>query len=307
VRLPTAAARRQPQPQAQPAPPAPIVKLNAVPVRVPGDAEIPGVYGKLQRHRVAPGENLLAIARAGGLGFRELRDANPRIDEWEPKPGAELLVPSRFILPRASTYRGLVINLAEMRLYLFPVDTEPGQRVPVLTWPIGIGAEFAQSPIGPFTVKAKDTNPTWVVPDSIYRTMERPRRVVPPGPDNPLGDYRIRTSLDVYAIHGTNDPWTVGRLTTHGCIRLYPEDIAYLYPLVDRGVPGEFLYQPVKVGEENGRIYLEVHRDVYQKLPDLEADALAEIARAGLAGRVDVARVRAVAHARAGVPEDVTR
>ena len=110
-----------------------------------------------------------------------------------------------------------------------------------LTWPIGIGAEEVPSPVGPFTVRSKDVNPTWVVPESILRTMTNPRRVVPPGPDKPLGDYRIRLSIETYAIHGTNDPWTVGRLTTHGCIRLYPEDIADLFQLVAPGTPGERL------------------------------------------------------------------
>ncbi len=286
-------------------PPAKVAKSTALIAQIPRASELPGLVGVMQRHTVAPNETLLTIARDGGLGFRELRDANPRIDEWEPRPGTDLVVPSRFILPR-SGYRGLVANLAEMRLYLFPLDAEPGMRVPVLTWPIGIGAEFAQSPIGSFTVKSKDTHPTWVVPDSIYRKMEHPRHVVPPGPDNPLGEYRIRTSIDVYAIHGTNDPWTVGRLTTHGCIRLYPEDIANLYRLVDRGFPGEFVYEPVKLGERKGRIYIEVHRDVYQRAGDLEAHAFDEVARAGLTDRVDVTRVRAAVKARTGIPEDVT-
>ena len=286
-------------------PAAKVAKATVLMAQIPREGELSGLVGSMQRHTVAPDETLLTIARAGGLGFRELRDANPRIDEWAPRPGTNLVVPSRFILPR-SGYRGLVANLAEMRLYLFPLDAEPGMRVPILTWPIGIGAEFAQSPIGSFTVKSKDANPTWVVPDSIYSKMERPQHVVPPGPDNPLGEYRIRTSIDVYAIHGTNDPWTVGRLTTHGCIRLYPEDIADLYRLVGPGFPGEFVYEPVKLGQSKGRIYIEVHRDVYQREPDLEEEALDQLSRAGLTSRVDLARVRAAAKARTGIPEDVT-
>jgi L,D-transpeptidase ErfK/SrfK len=276
-------------------------------VRVPEAWELPGVVGRLQQYRIAAGENLLEVARESGVGFRELRDANPRIDEWEPKPGVELVVPSRWIVPRATSYRGLVANIPEMRLYLFPEDTEPGERVPVLTWPIGIGAEEAPSPVGAFTVAAKDVNPTWVVPDSIYRTMDNPQHVVPPGPDNPLGDYRIRLSLDLYSIHGTNDPWTVGRLTTHGCIRLYPEDIAELFPLVGRGTPGELVYQPVKFGQSRGRVYVEVHQDVYRLFPDLEAHAADEVRRAGLGARVDPEVLRTAVRAKTGVPVDVTR
>ncbi len=283
----------------------PLRRITEVATRVPASWEASPLVGRLQYHRTVEGENLLEIARRSGLGFREVRDANPTIDEWEPHAGVELLLPSRFILPR-STSRGLIINIPEMRLYFFPSDTLVGERVPLLTWPIGIGAEEAPSPVGAFTVKSKDENPTWVVPASILRTMDHPTAVVPPGPDNPLGAYRIRLSIDVYAIHGTNDPWTVGRLTTHGCIRLYPEDIETLYPLVEAGTPGEIVYQPVKFGEAKGHVYVEVHQDVYQMYPDLEAHALDALARSGLGARVDVQQLRAAVRAQTGVPTDVT-
>ena len=284
----------------------PLIRITAVTTRVPASWETPPLVGRTQHHRVVAGENILQLARASGLGFREVRDANPTIDEWEPRAGVDILLPSRSILPRSS-YRGLVINIPEMRLYFFPTDAMPGERVPVLTWPIGIGAEEAPSPVGAFTVKSKDENPTWVVPASIQRTMDHPRAVIPPGPDNPLGDYRIRLSIDVYAIHGTNDPWTVGRLTTHGCIRLYPEDIETLYPLVEAGMPGEILYQPVKFGQSHDRVFIEVHQDVYQMFPNLEAHAFEVLDQSGLANRVDREAVRAAVRARTGVPTDVTR
>jgi len=283
-----------------------LTKITTITTRLRRPSEVPQVVGQLQHYRVAPGETLLDIAREGGVGFRKLRDANPMIDEWEPRPGAELVVPSRWILPR-TTSRGLVVNIPETRLYVFPTDALPGDRVAILTWPIGIGTEEAPSPLGPFTVLSKDTYPTWVVPESIRRTMEKPRKVVPPGPDNPLGDFRIRLSRELYSIHGTNDPWTVGRLTTHGCIRLYPEDIAALYPLVEHGTPGEFLYQPVKLGEKAGRIYVEVHQDVYRIFPDLERHAFAEIATVGLTAQVDPERLRAAVRAKTGIPIDVSR
>ena len=285
----------------------PARKLSIVQVRVPDGAALPSIVGQLGHYRVGGGESLLAIARKTGVGFRELRDGNPTIDEWEPTIGTDLVVPTRWIVPRIDSYRGLVINIPEMRLYMFPTDTFPGERVPVLTWPIGIGAEEAPSPVGPFKILSKDENPTWVVPDSIYRTMERPQRVVPPGPDNPLGAYRIRLDKDLYAIHGTNDPWTVGRLTTHGCIRLYPEDIEMLYPLVDRGMSGEMIYQPVKIGERDGNVYVEVHKDVYQMFPDLERHAFDEVARAGVQLRVDPALLRAAVKHKRGIPVNVSR
>jgi L,D-transpeptidase ErfK/SrfK len=281
-------------------------RRTTVDVRLPTIVDLPPVLGCTWRHVVQPGEDLLTIARTTGIGFRELRDANPHIDEFEPRPGVEILVPAEWILPRA-TYRGLVINIAELRLYYFPSDPVPGDTVPLLTWPVGIGAEEAPSPVGEFVVKSKDENPTWYVPASIYRTMDHPRRIVPPGDDNPLGTHRIKLSIDVYAIHGTNSPWSVGRLTTHGCVRLYPEDILDLYPRVSAGTRGEFIYQPVKLGTRDGRIFVEVHRDVYQMHSDLEALALAEIAAAGVGERVDRDRLRSAVEARSGVPTDVTR
>jgi L,D-transpeptidase ErfK/SrfK len=284
-----------------------ITKVTAFTAYVPRESEVPGVVGKLGRYRVTVGQNLLDIARAGDLGFRELRDANPKIDEWEPKAGVELTIPTRRILPRPNRYEGVVINIPEFRLYLFPVDTKLGERVPILTWPVGIGAEYAQSPVIAFRVKSKDEKPVWVVPDSIYRKMEKPQRVVPPGPDNPLGDYRIRLDFDLFAIHGTNDPWTVGRLTTHGCVRLYPEDIEYLYPLVDRGFPGEFVYQPVKIGERKGRVFVEVHQDVYQVFEDLQSHARTVVAKARLDDRVDPERLQLAVKQQLGIPIDVTR
>ena len=283
----------------------PLTKITRAEVRVPAARELPGIIGRVQRHRVAPGETLLDVARDAGLGFAEVRDANPTVSEWVPPPDSEVLVPTRWILPR-SRYRGLVINIPEMRLYMFPTDARPGTWVSLTTWAVGIGTEEAPSPVGPFTVRSKDANPTWIVPDSIYRTMQPKRRVVPPGPDNPLGAYRIRLSRGLYAIHGTNDPWSIGRMTTHGCIRLYPEDIDVLYPLVRPGMPGELVYQPVKLGTAGDRVFVEVHRDLYGRIRDLERHALAEVRQAGLAARVDLERLRVAVRERRGVPVDVT-
>jgi L,D-transpeptidase ErfK/SrfK len=287
-------------------PPPPLVKMTRLEARIPEADELPGLIGRLQPHRLAEQETLLMIGEAAGVGFRALRAANPILRQYVPRPGTDLIVPTRFILPR-SAYRGLVVNVAEMRLYMFPADARPGERVPIQTWPVGIGHEVAQSPTGPFRVTSKDANPTWVVPDSIYETMSEPKRVVPPGPDNPLGAYRIRTSIPLYAFHGTNDPWTVGRPTTHGCIRLYAEDIERLYGQVSAGFPGEFVYEPVKLGRSEGRVYAEVHPDVYQRVPDLQAYALDEVQRAGLGSKVDLGRLRRAVSELRGVPEDVTR
>lgn len=281
-------------------------KITAALARVPADGELPGLVGRMQYHRVKAGETLLEVAREAGLGFHELRDANPAVDEWVPPPGAQVVVPSRWILPR-SRYRGLVVNIPEMRMYVFPTHARPGELVPLRTWAVGIGTEDAPSPIGSFTIRSKDANPTWIVPDSILRTMDRPQRVVPPGPDNPMGAYRLRLSHGVYAIHGTNDPWSIGRLTTHGCIRLYPEDLEVLYPSVEPGTPGELLYQPVKFGSRDGRIYVEVHADVYSRIRNFDRYARAEAKKAGVEARIDLPRFLAAVQEKRGIPVDVTK
>ena len=285
---------------------APLEKISKVETRVPVGSELPGLVGRIQHHHARNGDTLLDVARDSGLGFSEIHEANPRVDAWVPTPDTDLVVPSRWIIPR-SRYRGLVINIPEMRLYMFPAVTRPGASVPVLTWPIGIGTDEAPSPVGPFTVRSKDANPTWIVPDDIRKTMDEPKRVVGPGPDNPLGAYRIRLSKGIYAIHGTNSPWSIGRQTTHGCVRLYPEDIEELYPMVKAGFPGELLYQPVKVGEEDGQIYVEVHDDVYGRVPNMDTYAWRVVQKAGVAARVDRERVRAAVREKRGIPVNVTR
>lgn len=274
---------------------------------VPQNGNLPGLVGHMQRHRIAAKETLLDVARNAGLGFNEVQDANRGVDEWVPPPGLEVVVPTQWILPRSS-YRGVVVNIPEMRLYLFPAKASPGSVVALRTWAVGIGRDETPSPVGQFHITAKDKHPTWHVPDTIYRTMDPPKRhVVPPGPDNPLGDYRMRLSKGLYSIHGTDVPWSVGRLTTHGCIRLYPEDIGELFRLVRRGTVGELVYQPIKLGESDGEIYVEVHEDLYKRVPDLQREALAIAREAGLVNRIDLAQLRQAVDQKRGIPVAVTR
>ena len=300
-----AARHGPPSPAATPLPQ--LEKITSARTVVPQGRRLPGLVGHVQRHRIQPKETLLDVARDAGLGFNGVRDANRGVDEWIPPVGLEVLVPTQWIVPRSS-YRGLVVNIPEMRLYLFPPKSTPGAVVALRTWAIGIGTDETPSPVGRFRVTAKDQHPTWYVPDSIYRTMDPPRRhVVPPGPDNPLGDYRMRLSKGLYSIHGTDIPWSVGRLTTHGCIRLYPEDISELYRLVRRGAVGELVYQPIKFGESDGQIYVEVHEDLYKRIPNLQREARALARRAGLTNRIDFARLRQAVEEKRGVPVVVTR
>jgi len=283
----------------------PLERVTELPVRVPAPGDQPPVVGELQRYRIVPKDTLLDVARNAGLGFREVKDANRSVDEWIPPAGLEVVVPTRWILPRTHQ-RGIVVNVPEMRMYVFPPRPKPGAAITVRTWAVAIGDDESPTPVGPFTITSKDKNPTWYVPDSIYRKMERKRRVVPPGPDNPMGAYRIRLSRGLYSIHGSDTPWAIGRQTTHGCLRLYPEDIDDLYELARPSMGVEMVYEPVKVGTAGGRVFVEVHEDVYKKFPSLDREAARVLRAAGLTAHVDRDKLREAVRERTGVPVDVS-
>ena len=294
---------REPSP---PPPPPPLQKITAVEARIPRRGELAPVVGQMQTYRIVPKDTLLDVARNAGLGFQEVKDANRYVDEWIPPAGEDVAVPTRWILP-AAPLQGIVVNVPEMRMFMFPQHTTPGQHVPVRTWAIAIGADETPSPTGTFRITSKDKNPTWYVPDSIYRTMAKPRRVIPPGPNNPMGEYRIRLSKGLYSIHGTDTPWAIGRQTTHGCIRLYPEDIGELYDMVTPATSGTLVYEPVKLGMDGGQVYVEVHEDVYKRFPSLEREAFRLVRQARVESRVDPERLRQAVRDRRGVPTDITR
>lgn len=212
------------------------------------------IIGTPGTHLAKAKDTLLDIARLHHLGYRELRRANPDTDPWLPGAGTRVTIPARWILP-AGPRKGLVLNMPEMRLYRYLPDSR------VMTFPLGVGVEGQETPTGKYRIGEKRTNPTWYVPVSIQEEMEVPRKIVPPGPDNPLGKYWMRLSSTTYGIHGTNNPWAIGRRVTHGCIRLYPEDIAYLYPQLSQGTPVRVIYQHAKVGVRNGNAYFQIYRD----------------------------------------------
>ena len=264
------------------------------------------VIGRLARLRLRPGDTLADVARHFDVGLQALQDTNPGIDPWAPEAGSEIVLPLAFILPQAPR-RGIVINLAAMRLFHFPA-TDPHT---VESYPVGIGRAGWNTPTGNTRIVEKITHPRWVVPASIRR--EHARRgdplpsIVPPGPENPLGDFALRLGWRSYLIHGTNKPYGVGLRISHGCIRLYPEDIARLFPRVAKGTPVAIVDQPYLLGWQGRELMLEVHRPLSQ-----DRHTLATLWR-GLAERlrqvqtltdrpIDWRRVdRAVAEAR-GIP-----
>jgi L,D-transpeptidase ErfK/SrfK len=201
------------------------------------------------------------LAREYGLGYDELVAANPGIDPWLPGDGTPILLPTQYILPDGPR-RGVVLNVASKRLFYFP-ETPEGEPMQVMTYPIGIGRVGWETPLGTAKVVAKATDPTWYVPWSVRQEHAKAGdplpSVVPPGPDNPLGRHVLQLDMPGYLIHGTNRPYGVGMRVSHGCIRLYPENIELLYSMVDVGEPVRIVNEPYLVGRHNGELYLESH------------------------------------------------
>lgn len=207
-------------------------------------------------------QTLLDIGRHYGLGFDEMQAANPNVDMWVPKDGADVLIPARKILPDAPR-RGLVLNVAERRLYYYRSPSE------IETFSVGIGREGWETPVGSYSVIEKKENPTWTPPASIRAKYAAEGKilpaVVPAGPDNPLGQFAMRLSNPSYLIHGTNKPWGVGMPVSSGCTRMFPEDIEHLFGQVAVGTPVTIVDQPFKVGWLEDRLFLEVNADEQQQ------------------------------------------
>lgn len=207
---------------------------------------------------IAQYEDTLAdLARQFQLGHEEIRLVNPEVDFWLPGAGTTVVIPARFILPHTER-RGIVLNVPEMRLYYYPAS---GDRV--VTYPVSIGRMDWSTPLGRTRVASKVKDPSWHPPASIRAEAAAAGdplpEFIPPGPGNPLGEYALRLGLPTYLIHGTNKPYGVGMRTTHGCIRMYPEDIERFYPEVAVGTVVEIVNQPVKVGWLGDTLFVEVH------------------------------------------------
>lgn len=266
------------------------------------------LVGEVQVIRARHEDTFVILARRHNLGYEELRDANPGVDAWLPGEGTEIVLPTRYVLPRAER-RGIVINVPELRLYYFPED-DPAT---VITHPISIGRMDWGTPVGRTTVVSKTTDPSWYPPESIreeHAARNEPLpRVVPPGPDNPLGKHALRLGLPGYLIHGTNKPSGLGMRVTHGCIRMFPEDIEALFEQVDPGMPVRIVNQPYKIGWGEGGLYLEAHPPLDEETSEWTATALTRAFVAATEerpARVDWAAAEEIMLAGRGIPEFVS-
>ncbi|MDH3841165.1 MAG: L,D-transpeptidase family protein [Chromatiales bacterium] len=226
------------------------------------------VIGATSTVRAREEDTLLDIAREHGLGYEDIVRANPDTDPWLPGEGTEVLLPTRFILPPGPR-KGIVLNLPELRMYYYP-PAKSGEVPMVETHPISIGRMDWATPLGQTKIVTKVRNPAWYPPESIRKEHAEDGdilpNVVPPGPDNPLGGFAMRLSIPGYLIHSTNKPAGVGMRVTHGCIRMYPENIEALFEVVPVGTPVRIINEPYKVGWSVDSLYLEAH-------PPLDEDA----------------------------------
>jgi len=238
----------------------------------PNDA----VVGEDQTIQTVYEDTLYDLARKFSLGSEEVIRVNPGVDPWIPGADKQVIIPGRHILPPGPR-EGIVVNLPEHRLYYYP-KPQRGQPRQVITYPVSIGKMDWQTPIGETRVIGKEKNPIWYPPESVRKEHAAagdplPARV-PSGPDNPLGLFAMRLAAGngTYMIHGTNNPIAVGLAVTHGCIRMYPEDVAQLFPMIAVGTPVRLINQPVKVAWVDGELLLEAHPPVDAEGQSFEPD-----------------------------------
>jgi L,D-transpeptidase ErfK/SrfK len=259
------------------------------------------VIGSVTTYKTKNGESLIELARRFGLGYNEITEANPKLDPFVPGDNTVITVPASWVLPDLPAYEGIIVNLSEMRIYYFG----SGKKASVVTFPIGIGSEGKETPEGTFTIVQKTVKPSWHVPESILKEKPELPRVVPPGPDNPLGSHAMRLSEGTILIHGTNRPYAVGRKASHGCIRMYPEDIPRLFAMVPQNAKVTIVRQPVKVGTADGRVYIEIHKD-----PEINMnyfnEAVRLLVRKRLLQSVDKEKMLAALREKRGLPVDIS-
>jgi L,D-transpeptidase ErfK/SrfK len=267
--------------------------------RIGVDPNAVTVVGHLQHYRIKKGDDLLEIARRFGLGYSEIGVEYRYWDPFLPPEGAEMTIPTLWIVPD-SRGKQIIVNTGEMRLYYFIK-----KETQVYTFPIGMGVLDFKTPSGSFRVIEKKVNPAWHIPKSLQAKYGM--AVMPPGEDNPLGEYKLTLSWGDYGIHGTAMPLGVGRLVSHGCTRMYPEHIKKLFPIVPLGTTVEYIYEPAKIGFRQGRIFLSVHEDVYFKIRSMILHVLNLLEQRGLADQVDMRKVMQTVEEQDGMPVDVTK
>jgi L,D-transpeptidase ErfK/SrfK len=299
------------------APPAPQYAPPVATSRFEIDPKNDDVVGVLQKTVVGADDTFSDIARRFNVGYEEMVRANPGVDPWLPGVGREVVVPTRFILPNAPR-QGIVINLAAMRIYYYEPRKGEAPQV-VHTHPIGVGRVGWATPEGTTKVVRKQKDPVWRPTPSILKEHAENGdplpQVVPAGPDNPLGNRAMYLGWPTYLVHGTNKPYGVGIRSSHGCIRLYPEDIEHLFEMVSVGTPVRVVNQPFLFGWAEDKLLLQAYdvleddtRDFAKAPKKLLSKSLATRIQKQLKERgesVDWDAVAAIAHAPRGIPAPI--
>ncbi len=277
---------------------------------------LPGLAGELpslshqivggdQEYIIQPGDFLIAIGARFGVPAKALAQQNAIPFDALIYPGQRLRIHNPHIVPTGLD-DGILINIPQRMLFHFR------RGVLIGAYPVGLGKPDWPTPSGEFGIVTRETNKTWKVPKSIQEEMRREQKIVleevPPGPDNPLGTHWLGLSLWGYGIHGTIAPASVFHFQSHGCIRLHPDDVAELFGQVRTGTVVRIIYQPVLLAVvEDGRIFLEVHRDIYGKGID-PAQTIRNLAEAnGLMPDLNGSGANAVIAAQMGLAEEVGR
>jgi L,D-transpeptidase ErfK/SrfK len=311
-----------PPPPPAPPPPPPALPKPTATHKFELTQETGDIVGYVQKTTVGKDDTMPDIARRFDVGYEELLLANPGVDPWLPGVGREVVVPTEFVLP-AAPREGVVVNVAAMRIFYFPPHKK-GEPQLVYTHPIGIGRVGWKTPEGTTKIVSRQKDPVWVVPKSVREEHAEDGdmlpAVVPAGPDNPLGQYAFHLGWPSYLIHGTNKPYGVGMRSSHGCMRLYPEDIAVFYDLIPIGTKVTVVNQPYLFGWRDGTLYLEAYavmeddsRDWDKNRKRLLAKLLNPAAREKIGQKIEVQddqvdwqRVADLAHAPRAVPVPVT-
>src|SRR5271163_1739768 len=304
-------------PPAAPPPPPPLPKPLAT-HRFELTPEDGDLVGYVQKVTVGKDDTMPDIARRFDVGYEEILLANPGVDAWLPGVGREVVVPTQFVLP-AAPHAGVVVNVAAMRIFYYPPHKK-GEPQVVYTHPLGIGRVGWKTPEGTTRIVAREKDPVWVVPESVRKEHAEDGDMLPAvvkaGPDNPLGEYAFRLSWPSYLIHGTNKPYGVGMRSSHGCMRLYPEDIAVFYDLIPIGTKVTVVNQPYAFGWRDGTLYMQAYavmeddsRNWDKNRKRLLANLLHPKQREKIAqhdAEIDWQRVGDLAHSPRAVPVPIT-
>ena len=273
-------------------------------VLFPSDGHADVLVGGETSYAIEGGDSLMLIGSKLGVNWQIVAKEN-QVDLTKPlKIGRTLKVNTRKIVPKV-TETGIVVNIPDRMLYYF----KEGKLASA--FPVGLGRPDWETPTGLFTIKGRERNPTWHVPASIREEMatkgQPVETAVPPGPDNPLGRYALRTSISGVLLHETIWPTSVYQFRSHACIRIMAEHMEKFFQSVRVGTQGEIIYEPVKVALTNeGRIFLEAHRDIYKKLPSLDSEVRKLLDRRGLSGKVNWEKIDKVLQEKPDIAQDVT-